>query len=110
MKKVLQMLGYMAGEIKTNMAKYIIVSTNETDKYAIKYTINPTLTIDFHLLNTENNTTAFKTYSYEEFAALCSDVIVMEDTFKKLADDLVEAVQVQSSTPKQITSKLSLFN
>ena len=104
MRKVVQMLSYMTAEIQNNMARYILVSTNEKDKYAIKHTINPNLTIEFAIYNTENSTLAYKEYTYEEFAGLCSDVIVMEDTFKRLADDLIEAVSKPSSIPIKLNN------
>lgn len=99
---VLKMIQYMGNEIKGNMSKYILLSTNEPDKYAIKFYVSPNMVVGFALLNTENNSMAYKEYTYEEFAALCSDIIVMQNVFTKLSDDLIEAVQVQHKEPKEI--------
>ena len=96
----------MASEIKYNMSKYI-VSNGYIDKYAIRHTVNPNMTIEFYLLNTDNNTTAYKNYTYEEFCRLCSDVNIMQATFTKLADGLMDAVDKPSS--ELIAIKDSLF-
>lgn len=106
LKNVISTLDYMASEIKHNMSKYI-ASNGYIDKYAIKHSVNPDMTVEFYLFNTENNTTAHKVYTYEAFCGLCSDVNVMEMTFTKLTDDLMNAVDKPSS--ELITIKDSII-
>lgn len=107
MKSVVEMLSFMTSEIKHNLMVYILNLTNEKDKYAINSCVNPDLTVSFGLLNIENGTIATCSFTYEEFANLCSNVIVMEDSFKAMADMMIDRVQKTSTETLTINNKFT---
>lgn len=93
MKSIVHTLSFMAGEIKHNLIKYVLASTGISDKYAIRSNVNPDRTVSFEILDVENNKLVKSSFTYEEFANLCSDVILMENTFTTMADMMLDALQ-----------------
>lgn len=108
MSQARSMVEYMAKEIENNMAKHIYqnITNNVDDIYAIRTVIGKNLIVMFQLLNTVNNTTAYKIYDCEKFCKICSHVETMVSTFTKLAEDLVKAVDKPSAEPVEIKDSI----
>ena len=89
LKKIVNIVNAMSYSVNLFIGKTILARGFRDGKYANRYEVLP-MEVRFYLYNTETQTTACKSYSFEYFCDICSDEETMKYEFSELAEKLMD--------------------